>query len=232
MRSKKLEQQKKEFENAINPIKPKEVDFTYNEKESKITEMENLIADTIARRNYELEQIQNANYSTTENAEEWLNARETSVKTEKIKPNEEIQFIQKKLKHISLDQPVSNINTSLKKNVSWNDEGNVEITDNILLSVEEKPSLDTPSLFNKLKQKPIQNSTQSSSNSIKNDFVEDSLQPVIRPVNNVIKKNTPINDANNDIQLRLDSLHSKMDQLQIMMTQIIGLLGENKYGIN
>jgi hypothetical protein len=34
---KKLEQQKNEFENAINPKKPKDLDFAYNEKETKIT---------------------------------------------------------------------------------------------------------------------------------------------------------------------------------------------------
>lgn len=224
---KKLEQQKKEFDNAINPKKPKEVDFTYNEKETKITEMEHLIADTIARRNYELEQIQNTNYAITENAEDWLNSRETSVKTEKIKPSEEAQFIQKKLKHINLDQPVNNTQP-FKKNVSWNDEGNVEIADNILLTIEDKNTLSTPSLFNKLKQKPIQNTTQTNSNSIKNDFIEDSLQPLITPSNNIIKKIPTTNDANNDIQLRLDSLNSKMDQLQNMMTHIISLLEGNK----
>lgn len=232
---KKLEQQKKDFDNVINPKKPKEVDFTYNEKETKITEMEHLIADTIARRNYELEQIQNATYTPTENAEEWLNSRETSIKTEKIKPSEEAQFIQKKLKHISLDQPHNIIpnNETVKKNVSWNDEANVEIADNILLTVEEKNTLTAaPSLFSKLKQKPIQNNIQTNSNSIKNDFIEDSLQPLVTPSNNLIKKTSITNDVSNDIQLRLDGLYSKMDQLQNMMSQIINLLEVHKPLLN
>lgn len=223
---KKVEEQKREFDNAINPKKPKEVDFTYNEKESKITEMEHLIADTIARRNYELEQIQSANYATTENAEEWLNPRETSVKTEKIKPSEETQFVQQRLKHINIDQQPNN--AKISKNVSWNDQGNVEIEDNILLSVEEKNTtpLSAPSLFNKLKQKPVQ--AKPTLTSIKNDFVEDSLQPVITPVNTIIKKSVTVNDANSDIQSRLDTLHTKMDQLQNMMSHIITLLEEKR----
>lgn len=221
---KKLEEQKKEFDNAINPKKPKEVDFTYNEKDSKITEMEHLIAETIARRNYELEQIQNSNNSITENAEEWLNPRETSVKTEKMKPNEETQLVQQRLKHIKIEQQPNIIKSS--KNVSWND-NNIEIPDNISLEVDEIKNNDTPSLFSKLKQKPNQNLMQPTLNSVKNDFVEDSLQPVITPSNNIIKnKSVTDNSANIDIQVRLDNLHSKMDQLQNMMDHIIKLLEE------
>lgn len=234
---KKLEQQKKEFDNAINPKKPKEVDFTYNEKETKITEMEHLIADTIARRNYEIEQIQSANYSVIENAEEWLNSRETSVKTEKVKPNEESQFIQKKLKHISLDQQSNTIpnNQSIKKNVSWNDEGSVVIEDNILLAVEEKNTVYVPTLFNKLKQKPLQNDTQTNQNSIKNDFIDDSLQPVITPSNNITKTQSTKDvsaNINNDIIFRLDELDNKMGNLQKMMSQIITLFEEKKLSAN
>lgn len=227
---KKLEEQKKEFENAINIKKPKEVDFTYKEKESKITEMEHLIADTIARRKYELEEIQSTNYSTSSAPENWLNSQETSIKNEKITPMEETQFIQKKLKHINIEQPQSNTPVSIlkqQKNVTWND--NNEIVDNISLVVNETTT-SVPTLFNKLKQKPNPNPMQPISNSIKNDFVEDSLQPTIMPsTNKVINKNAnQSDDNNNDIQKQLNKLHSKMDELQIMMTKIINLLETNK----
>lgn len=225
---KKLEEQKKEFENAINPQKPKEVDFTYTEKESKITEMEHLIADTIARRKYELEEIQNNNYSTSDNAENWLNSQETSVKNEKITPMEETQFVQKKLKHINIEQlPSNNIPTSIlksQKNVTWND-NNTEIPDNVSLVVNETTSV--PSLFNKLKQKPNTNSMQPT-NSIKNDFIEDSLQPPIIPASNKITNKTIIENDNNNIQKQLNTLNSKMDELQSMMTKIINLLEKDK----
>jgi hypothetical protein len=230
---KKLEEQKKEFENAINIKKPKEVDFTYKEKESKITEMEHLIADTIARRKYELEEIQSTNYSSSSAPENWLNSQETSIKNEKITPMEETQFIQKKLKHINIEQPQSNTPVSIlksQKNVTWNDNNN-EIIDNISLVVNE-PSTSVPSLFNKLKQKPNSNPIQPISNSIKNDFVEDSLQPTItHSTNKVVNKTTNQNDNNNDIEKQLNKLYSKMDELQTMMTKIINLLETNKGNI-
>lgn len=229
---KKLEEQKREFDNAINPKKPTEVDFTYKEKEIKITEMEHLIADTIARRKYELEEIQHNNYSSINNVETLLTPQQTSIKNEKITPIEEAQFIQKKLKHINIDTTPSNNTTPTsilksQKNVTWND-NNTEITDNISLSINEEKTV--PSLFNKLKPKITPtNTVQNIQNSIKNNFVEDSLQPTITPpINKITSKNIIENNSNDDIKNQLSTLNLKMDELQGMMMKIINLLEKDK----
>lgn len=54
---KQLTLKQTEFNNLLNPPKPKELDFSIKEKETKITEMEKLISETITRRNYDIEQI-------------------------------------------------------------------------------------------------------------------------------------------------------------------------------
>jgi hypothetical protein len=46
-----------EFDKFINPPKPQEIDFSIKEKDTKITEMEQLISETISKRKYDIEEI-------------------------------------------------------------------------------------------------------------------------------------------------------------------------------
>jgi hypothetical protein len=46
-----------EFERGINPPKPQLIDFSFEEKDTKITEMDKLIVETINRRKYDIENI-------------------------------------------------------------------------------------------------------------------------------------------------------------------------------
>jgi hypothetical protein len=46
-----------EFEQGINPPKPQLIDFSFEEKDTKITEMDKLITETINRRKYDIENI-------------------------------------------------------------------------------------------------------------------------------------------------------------------------------
>jgi hypothetical protein len=56
---KQLTSKRAEFENSINGKKPKPIDFSdKTEPELKITEMEALIAETMAKRKFDIEQIQ------------------------------------------------------------------------------------------------------------------------------------------------------------------------------
>ena len=61
---KDLIDKKKDFENTINFIKPPEIDFSEKIEETKIKGMDELIAKTIEKRNYEISQIQNNSYNT------------------------------------------------------------------------------------------------------------------------------------------------------------------------
>jgi hypothetical protein len=55
-----------EFEKTINAKKPQPIDFSDKvEPDSKITEMESLIAETMAKRKYEIEQLQGMPFSQT-----------------------------------------------------------------------------------------------------------------------------------------------------------------------
>jgi len=87
-----------EFRNAMTQPVPKTIEF--NEKRDEpIGEMEKLIAETIAQRNFEMNQIQNINKA---DAEKWLQGE----KTKHIKIGEQI------------DVPLSELPTS-KKQLSW-----------------------------------------------------------------------------------------------------------------
>jgi hypothetical protein len=209
---KKLQQQKLDFENIINPKKPQEVNFSYEDKESKITEMEHLIADTIARRKYELDEIQNKNYTELERAENWLTPKETSNKNDKVNQNEEENYVQQKLKHISIgpENMPDNISPKKQKNVSWSDN-----------STEQNTNKLTPNIFNKLKQKPI--NEMQKQYAIKNNFVDDNLQPVITPTP-IIKRTNTENPTEIDMQNQLNVINKKIEDLQDMMKQIFRLL--------
>jgi hypothetical protein len=206
----------------INPKKPQEVDFTYSDKETKITEMEHLIADTIARRNYELEEIQNKNYATLEKAESWLNPQETSNKSEKIR---EAEYINQKLKHINLDDTNQQVQIKNQKNVSWSDEQN-----NMSLVIDELPNDSKPNLFNKLKKKPQQTSI-----SIKNDFVDDNLQPIITPVvppqSNIVQNQIP-NIIKSDLQIQVNNMNKKIEDLQEKMEMMFGYIEKIYHHLN
>jgi len=226
----KLQQQRVDFENTINPKKPKEVDFTYNEKESKITEIEHLIADTIARRNYELEEIQNKNYTTIEKAESWLNPQETSNKVEKTKSLAESTMLNQKLKHINFEDNTQGFNnlSKIQKNVSWNDKASIE-NDNISLLIDDLPKNEIKgNIFNKLKQKASNIQQIPNSNTIKNNFIEDELQPIITPT---MPANSPISilkstntSISSDVQNQLNSMNKKIDDLENIMKKMYQLL--------
>lgn len=87
-----------EFRNAMTQPVPKIIEFN-EKKDEPISEMEKLIAKTIAQRNFEMNQIQNA---TKAGAEKWLK----SEKIKYIKIGEQV------------DVPIVEL-PSLKKQLSW-----------------------------------------------------------------------------------------------------------------
>ena len=78
---KQLSQKQNEFNSLMIQEIPQEVNFS-DVKDSPIgSEMEQLIANTLKQRNFDIEQIHNAN---TNNDSTWLTSTETSLKSEKI----------------------------------------------------------------------------------------------------------------------------------------------------
>ena len=81
---KQLSQKQNEFSSLMIQEKPADLNFS-DVKDSPIgSEMEQLIANTMKQRNFDIEQIHSQNTNTSTNATtSWLSSKDTSLKTEK-----------------------------------------------------------------------------------------------------------------------------------------------------
>jgi hypothetical protein len=156
-----------DFENSINLNKPQELDFSEKIEDGKILEMDALIAETVARRKFDIEQIQHTVVS--EETENWLqphlephlesdldpqsrDTNKTTKKTtntkltplEKTSGNSDLSIYRK----LKVKQPEENvvITNPNKKNVTWTDQipntnmntnTNTNTNNNISLLIEE-----------------------------------------------------------------------------------------------
>ena len=86
---KDLAKRQEEFTNAVTVKVPEVPEFTDKQIETPIKEMDKIIKEMTAKRNYDVEQI-NRNYQSDINSSSnWLKSQETSIKSEKItKQNE------------------------------------------------------------------------------------------------------------------------------------------------
>ena len=143
-----LKLKRNEFENSINLQKPKELDFTEKIDDGKIKEMDALIAETIARRNFDIEQINKVTNLNVEDPENWLNPQKitkntntnTNINTneksqENKEQNNDLNFYSK----LKLKQTEPKIN--IKKNVSWDDDN--QTNNNMSLIIEEMMPINT-----------------------------------------------------------------------------------------
>jgi hypothetical protein len=142
-----------DFENSINLNKPKELDFSEKIEVNKIIEMDALIAETVARRKFDIEQIQHVVVS--EDTENWLQPQSQPPKITNINTKTNLRPIEKEpsnsdlsiYRKLKFKQPEENVvinaNTG-KKNVTWTDQMPNTNTinnsnNNISLLIEEYP---------------------------------------------------------------------------------------------
>jgi hypothetical protein len=192
-----LKLKRSEFENSINLQKPKELDFTEKIDDGKIKEMDALIAETIARRNFDIEQINKVTNLNLEDPENWLNPQKITKNTnmnekkqefkefkEYKDQNSDLNFYSKlKLKQI---EPKSNT----KKNVTWDDEKLVN---------------------EKLVNEKLVNETQLNNNM--SLIIEEMI-----PINQLLNTNTDT-DTDTDINTnKMDILITKVDTLIDLIT--------------
>jgi len=154
---KQVNQKRAEFENSISLKKPKELDFTEKVDDDKIKEMDSLIAETMARRNFEVEQYKPNLISNSEiiDPEKWLRPRETSVnQVIKSKYDEKQKYTNS---NINTNNEV--VNNQQSKKVSWNESNltNNDDKSNLSLLIEDKNITTINSdvknnIFNKIKK--------------------------------------------------------------------------------
>jgi hypothetical protein len=109
---KDLEKRKQEFETSII-LKPPIPDFTEKIEDEKIKGMEELIAKTVAQRNFDISQI-NVNI----NAEDWLKPQETSNKVHTIKIEEKVN-----------NEVIELSTIPSRKKISWSKDNDIKYFD-------------------------------------------------------------------------------------------------------
>lgn len=192
---KEVNQRRLEFENSISFKKPQELDFTEKVDDDKIKEMGSLIAETMARRNFEVEQykpILNSN-SDIVDPEKWLRPKETSVNQVNKTNYDEKQkqkYINTNTNTSTTNDVFEKINSQLKKKVSWNENeltnNDLSQNPNISLVIEENNNI-----FNKIKK--INPNTSNNS-----DFIQQI----------------------SDLKLQYVSLNNKVDSLIDLVTKL------------
>jgi hypothetical protein len=198
---KDLQKRQEEFTNAMALPVPEVPEFSDNFKESPISEMDKMIKEMTAKRNYDVEQINKANQSTIENADNWLKPQETSVKSEKFVPNTKSNNLPISLQPVSLSKE-NNIrpkylnvedNTIIQKgkNVTWgkNEEYNIP-------NLEDNANSDN-NIFSKLKKVPS------------------NLENIILTMDHTNDSNKQISVEERLLQIekRLESYDNKMDKI-------------------
>jgi hypothetical protein len=203
-----VNQRRNDFENLVTVKKPKELDFSDKAETSKIKEMEALIAETIAKRNFDIEQINtnmnmsaNVNTDTGQTPDEWLKPNNTSLRVEKQQPQQENVTSQRKHKYVNvndLEKEPSLIVPS--KKVSFNEGNNVTMTIEEYMEPQAQEVINIPTnIFNKLKKMP---------------------EPIKTPEPNM---QLQINDMNK----KIDTLFAMMTELSSNVKQIVGSKQEN-----
>ena len=113
-----------EFTNSMTLRVPEVPVFADNYEETPISEMDKMIKEITAKRNYEVEQINRNhqefyNNNNNNSSNNWLKPQETSIKTEKFIPQkfEETNHEpsnQKRFNFLNIEEP-----STLKKTVTW-----------------------------------------------------------------------------------------------------------------
>lgn len=183
---KDLSQKQSEFTNAMSLPVPPVPKFSDNNLDEPIGEMELAIKKALEQRNYDIEQVSKT--LNKSNADSWLKPQETSLKSEKIMPQNKQNS--NSLKYIKIDtQNIENtiikkdiIDLGPKKQITWEDE-------NISLQViEEENTLVEDDIFKKLKK----------------------IDPKIDESSNV-NMSVNINDRMNILEDKLEGLNNKVD---------------------
>ena len=206
---KELSQKQSEFTNAMSLTVPPVPKFSDNNLDGPMGEMDLAIKKALEQRNYDIEQL-NKTLSKSNQDSSWLKSQETSVKSEKLMPSNnvaqksnisKINTNENTIKYIKIDQEtIGNsiikkdiIDLNQKKHITWKD-------DNISLQIVDetkeqndinKDTIFEDSIFKKLKKiTPQSNNVESKDINIINNrmnILEDKLEGLNNKVDLIIK---------------------------------------------
>jgi len=132
-----------EFEDSMTLKAPPMPEFSDKRTDKPIKEMDKILKEMQAQRNYEVEQINRA-YNTTNEVDNWLKPLDTSLKSEKFEAKLEQPQTNNRFKYLNeLDH-----NLNPKKNVTFNTNDQV----NTFISEPDVEDEEDMSIFAKLKK--------------------------------------------------------------------------------
>ena len=215
---KEVERKQMDLDNYMTPQKPKDLDFSDKQTDSKIKSMDSLIAEKMAQRNMEIDQLQNNTYNSSIDPKKWLSPKETSVKKEKnVVVKENI-----KLKLIDFNDNQEHNNN--QKKVSWND---------------HEPTIN---IFNKLKKQSTIIETLDLNDELysnENKYIEQKsmLLPDVKQeeINRIKSTITPMNEPilpKTEIVKQLNEMNKKIDNIYELIFKLTNQLNTNQLNTN
>lgn len=176
-----------EFEDSINIKTPPALDFKDKEADRPIKEMDKLVKEMLAQRNYEVEQI-NRTYNNYNQIDNWLKPQDTSLKGEKFESNKDsskkLEQQNNRFKFLNnLDTNLSNNNspTNNKKNVSFSNADDIK-------TFTDTDDEDDNNIFSRLKKVNRKEDLILETNTQKNMNQEDRIINLERNMNNLNEK--------------------------------------------
>jgi hypothetical protein len=220
-----LADKKNDFMTAMSVPVPETPRFSDNTTDEPIGgAMGELIARTLAQRNFDVESIHKT--TNKEDVEKWLKPAETSVKMEKVQQNQQsVTQLEEKQKQYQYNQPAPRfiqIGEELpvlplgKKQISWGENkeyDNFINTSEIRLEIKELPSTNSeepqsssPNIFSRLKQvKEVSSLKEEETVEIKNEIkvmgdkifnLENKMNKILELLKNKIELNSNNNVDN------------------------------------
>jgi hypothetical protein len=188
---KDFNRRQEEFEDSMTIKAPPVPEFADKDTDRPIKEMDKILKEMQAQRNYEVEQI-NRTYNNTNQIDNWLKPQETSLKTEKFEAKKEEQSQNySRFKFLNEIEPTLSP-TNPKKNVSFSNNDQVNI-------FQENDDEDV-NIFSKLKK------VNKKEDNIKLEIHE----PIIAIENE---------DRISKLEKNINNLNEKMDKIIFLLTQ-------------
>jgi len=197
-----------EFEDYMTIKAPPVPEFSDKQTDKPIKEMDKILKEMQAKRNYEVEQINkiyNNSNTNANNVENWLKPQETSLKTEKFGniENQMDSGPNNRFKHLNnLESP-----TNLKKNVSFSDNNEIKTFSH---HNYENNDDDDDNIFGKLKKVKSNKNTDSNNN---NNNINLQIHE------ETIKENNNYNDRFLALERNMIEMNNKMDKIINMLNK-------------